>query len=444
MVFLSNLVPVGGRRILVAAACAAAAFGVPSSVEDSCSASGGSSGRQACATSRDKPKDKDVVLLQLHRGELGRSRMHESVDEQEVGDGLQVDATELSTLAGNFSRAQVASLVTLPGTVDQPGAAVPAGGNVHVLFMGTSNVVWQTWPDHVHLLLQQLGYTMTSPQLPPSAMAHPSQSRTPVCDDAGGYATLNTPRIGKIGWASWGFAYESRDDCDAQGYRTIAGFRVSCLNAWACREWDVEAKNLVRPSDIAAMASDVHAVVMSIWINDPRQHWSLNVCFGGANIPALDTVAITKEDLLKIIRAIHARNPSAVVFIMSLYPDSAGTQLIDYSVPATKSINKALKDALSQEPNTYLVEYDFPAGVDMYQTLNPGHPNCRGDKVMATSVVDTMFKAKLLERSVGLGAAEECLASNECGLLSTECCYRSAQCYMAQDSICQPFGPGQQ
>merc|ERR1719373_373189 len=85
-------------------------------------------------------------------------------------------------------------------------------------------------------MIQRLGYKVTLPRTEIPGESTGPLRRTPKRADAASYETLSTPRLGLQGWSSWGFSYESEEDCDANGYRNIAGWNVSCTNGWACTE----------------------------------------------------------------------------------------------------------------------------------------------------------------------------------------------------------------
>lgn len=103
-----------------------------------------------------------------------------------------------------------------------------------------------------------------------------------------------------------------------------------------------------------------------------------------------------------------------------------------------------MRQAIQGEPNTFFVDFSFPLKLPMFQTLSLFHPNCRGDKVMATAVLETLFQRKLLSRGLALGTPEACLGASQCSSLEAPCCQRAAQCYLASNSSCMPYGPGQQ
>jgi len=325
---------------------------------------------------------------------------------------------------------------------------VPENGKIRFYTIGSSNVVWETWPDQLHAMLNRLGYRVAGDhgqegELEVAAMKQPKN--VPICDDAYLYAHLTTPRVGRVGWSSWGFAYESKDDCGEDGFRRIAGHNVSCTNSWACDHAGQTPQTLVRPSQVAKEAQSSQVVLLSNWINDSRQHFAQNKCFGGENIDTVATTNITAESLRRLIRAIHARNPNAKVLVMARYPGAAGVFVNAGDEARISAINAEVERMLTAtEPNTIFVNYAFPRGPEMFQTKNFGHPNCRGDKVMATAVVEALFRHKIISKAFALGDPELCLGSGDCASLGASCCQRSALCHVATNFSCVPYGPGKQ
>mmetsp|Transcript_154326 Transcript_154326/g.374611 ORF Transcript_154326/g.374611 Transcript_154326/m.374611 type:complete len:539 (-) Transcript_154326:117-1733(-) len=335
----------------------------------------------------------------------------------------------------------------LPGFVDQGGAQIPAGGAVRFYAVGTSNAAWQTWPDQLHAMLRRLGYSVETEALAiPGALTQPAKSQ--VCADASTWSSLSTPRFGMIGWSSWGFAYDSKADCNAEGYRQIAGYNVSCTNAWACNpKWQGSVPEL-NVSALAEGMRNAHFVVLSNWINDAKtaqQSGPRRVCYQDADIDAIKSTDITAANLKRLIRAIHAQNPNIVVLVLARYAD---TRQIVYpnerTLPLVRELNEAVKQKVQGEPNTFFVDFSFPLGENMFQTLSKVHPNCRGDKVMATSTLEALFRHGILSRGLALDPVEDCLGESACSDLSVPCCQRSALCYVAADGQCAAYGPGEQ
>jgi len=295
-------------------------------------------------------------------------------------------------------------------------------------------------------MLRQLGYSVgMEPLAVPGALTQPSKAQ--VCANAGAWGSLSTPRMGMIGWSSWGFAYDSKADCDAEGYRQIAGYPVSCTNAWACNpKWQGQYPSL-NATALAVGVRNASFVVLSNWINDAkaaRQAGPREVCYKDADIDALRSTNVTAANLKRLIRKIHAQNPHVKIVVLARYAD---TRQIVYpserTLPLVRALNEAVKSKIQGEPNTYFADFDFPLNENMFQTLSKVHPNCRGDKVMATSVIEALFSHKILSRGLALGSSQECLGSPNCESLNIPCCQRSALCYVAADGKCAAYGPGQ-
>jgi len=341
-------------------------------------------------------------------------------------------------------------------TVSQTTARIQVGGEVRFYVIGTSNVAWQTWPDQLHAMLRDLGYVVPSQAYTLTNLVHPSSG--PICDNAKEFAGLETPRIGKVGWASWGFAYDSKEDCTPaefegqpeigqHGFRQIAGHQVSCINSWACNPAGQGKGTLVSPSAVAEDVKAADVVLLSNWINDSKQRWSQFKCYKSETVDFVDTTDITVVNLRRLIQAIHSKNPETIVLIMALYPGSSGPFVIESSLALTAEINEKVRTRVN-EPNTFFVDYTVPVGQDVFQTKHPGHLNCRGDKVLATRVLEVMFDAGVLARSLALPKGDDsarCLAETACeAMVDKSCCQRSASCYVDTQGLCKSYGPGAQ
>jgi len=345
--------------------------------------------------------------------------------------------------------------------VTKPDAHIPPGGRVRLYVVGTSNVVWQTWPDQLHAMLVEMGYNTTPGDYTATSSSRPS-GRAPICENAADYKHLVTPRIGKVGWASWGFAFESKEDCVPEdyngelgkhGFRMIAGHKVSCVNSWACDTVGQTKHTLVRPSDVAKDARNADIVILSHWMNDSKQRWASFQCFRGDPVDlnnSTGSAPITLWALRRLVRAIHKANPKVVVLIMARYPEAVGARVNPDLVERVAALNEIVKTAMEQEPNTYFVDYHFPIGVDMFQIRNFGHPNCRGDRVMATKALEVLFDRGVLGKGLRLpaaDAAERCVVLQKCGgagagAAGMACCRRAPTCILKKVGECAAYGPG--
>lgn len=335
------------------------------------------------------------------------------------------------------------SLVALESAyADKEGARFAAGQAVRLYAVGSSNTVWVPWLEELHLLLARLGFQL--PLVPGTEKALTRPWQFPVCEDAGDYALLQTTRIGQVGWGSWGFAYEGCDGCTA-GFRKIAGWPVSCHPAWGCPADSPQPLHISRIVDDAS-GSDV--TLLSCWINDSKQFATGNTCFNHANVSRVDTAAISLETLLRMIRTIHGRNPNIWVVVLALYPDEYTlSRVVDReTLPMINEINRRVREGLAHEPKTLFADYSFPPGVEMFQSLHVGHPNCRAAKLMANSVVDVLFRAGVLGRGLaqksGEAACPSLGAKADCASLDQACCQRAALCRVLAGGQCVDYGPG--
>eukprot|EP00928_Gymnodinium_smaydae_P080935 TRINITY_DN64534_c0_g1_i1.p1 TRINITY_DN64534_c0_g1~~TRINITY_DN64534_c0_g1_i1.p1 ORF type:complete len:423 (-),score=35.87 TRINITY_DN64534_c0_g1_i1:118-1314(-) len=346
---------------------------------------------------------------------------------------------------------------------ERQSATIQSGGNLKLYVLGSSNAVWQTWPDQVHLMMKRLGYRTSaingSSEL--ATMQHPcwnnrrkacGESSAPICDDHDFYRHMRTPRLGNVGWSSWGYAFENTDDCTEDGYRKILGHNVSCVNAWNCNpNYGTEIK-YAKLSSVVEDASQSHITLISNWVNDAKQHYTKpkNICYKEETIDPLNTPNITVFTLRRLIRAIHNKNPTVIVAVLATYPDSFnGTTYVDkHTLPRVIKLNAKVKHGLRKEPNTVFVNYPFPQNLDVLQTRNRGHPNCRGDKVMATAIVDTLYSRGYLGRGLPERETSDrsvCEDASDCSSLGPGCCQFNPRCQIsAHDSTCTAYGPGRQ
>mmetsp|Transcript_130223 Transcript_130223/g.376755 ORF Transcript_130223/g.376755 Transcript_130223/m.376755 type:complete len:534 (+) Transcript_130223:69-1670(+) len=356
------------------------------------------------------------------------------------------DGKDQAARTGFCSAPEVAPLPAA-ALVEQAGARVPLGGRLRFYVIGSSNAAWQTWPDQMHAMLRRMGYEVTLPSTDvPGEATGPVGRRTPKCVDAASYETLSTPRLGLQGWSTWGFAYESDEDCDAHGFRSIAGWNVSCTNGWACTERWRGPVEYVPVSSIAKGVKDADVVILANFVNDGRNaQYCPHACYGAGKVPNLtQTIDITAEDLKRTMRRIREENPNVVVLVLAKYADAKQVLYVnDRTLKSTQKLNAAVRERVETEPNTHFVDVDFPLDVNMFQTLNTGHANCRGDKVLASSVINAMYEHKVIAGGLAFDDAE-CLGRADCGSLSLGCCQRSALCYVDSNSTCSAYGPGLQ
>jgi len=322
--------------------------------------------------------------------------------------------------------------------LEQEGAQIGTGEPLRLYAVGSSNVVWMTWIHQLHLHLKRLGYAL--PVVPTTVKSDPMKLAT--CDDTKYFEQLETARLGKVGWNSWDFAFDDWSDCNSEGYRNISNHWVRCEHGVGCTEG---REPHVRVSDIAADAGGSNVTLVATWYNDHKQPFTKVPfsCFKGERIQSENTSFVAIPDLLRLIRAIHGENPDVWVLVMGEYPMTSNFGVMDSSVGWVRILNARVKAAVEQEPRTLFVDYHVPAGVEMYQKANYGHPNCRGSKIMAHAIIDRLYAAKVLSRNIKLENPARNAANPECGGLRSGACHASALCWVdPEDMRCKPYGVG--
>mmetsp|Transcript_9738 Transcript_9738/g.27330 ORF Transcript_9738/g.27330 Transcript_9738/m.27330 type:complete len:912 (-) Transcript_9738:209-2944(-) len=326
-----------------------------------------------------------------------------------------------------------APLYSAESTVEQDGALIKAGGDIWLYSVGSSNILWMTWMDQLHLYLKRLGYKLpivpakTSPRFYPKSV--------PACDDTKNFEYLKTARFGRIGWSSWDFAYEGWDECK-NGWRQIRNYSVKCQHGPGCHY----SKLPLKISWIAKDASKSNITLLATWYNDYEQAWSNYKCFGGQELSHHQVSDISISALQNTVRQIHAENPNVWVVIMGKY-----SQLFKHrNAPWLIDVNARVKHELEKEPRTIFVDYRIPSDdvAEMYQTAHRGHPNCRGSKIMAHGVLEEMFKAKILQKSIKTQDEGENRMNPRCSSLSSAACHTSALCWVDLQGKCQVYSAG--
>jgi len=218
------------------------------------------------------------------------------------------------------------------------------------------------------------------------------------------------------------------------------------LSGWGCSPESDEEQQVVRPAAVAEDAKHADVVMLSNWVNDFTQQYAGYNCFNATALDSATIVGITVQTLRRLIRAVHKANPSALVLVLALRPDAVGPRVAPETLADIAAINGKVRDGVEEEPNTAFVDFRIPEGIDMFQTANPGHLNCRGDRIMATSVLRALYDRHVLARSLALpqaGEAETCLLEADCGSITSKtCCQAAASCRVASDGQCTPYGPG--
>jgi len=339
--------------------------------------------------------------------------------------------------------------------VEQEGARIPPGGELSIYFVGGSNVVWQTWPGQLHGYLKRLKYIVAPRNYTHQDVAFKAEE-APICDDEAEYSSLATPLIARPGWGSWGFAYDSMDDCvdtplfgETSGlylFRKTAGRYVSCLNGWGCRPWKEQAHQMVRVSDIAEDAGLADVVMLSTWVNDFKQQYCKYKCYNGTYLEQSEIAPITIANIRRVIQAIHVVNPNTFVVVMALYSDAKKSLVVEDTLDEIAAINTLVEAGVAQEPNTAFVDFALAPGQDMFQITPAGHPNCRGDRLMATQVINKLFERRVLGRALSLPTgknATECLNAASCRDIDDKvCCQAAASCRVDPAGACVDYSAG--
>jgi len=330
-------------------------------------------------------------------------------------------------------------LLDLAATL-RPTARIPQGGAVRLFAIGSSNLLWETWLEQLHLLLTRLEYQVPLVDSKGLIKNRTRPDATARCDDIEALDALATLRIAKPGWASWGFAFEDQADCNAAGFRPFLGHSVSCTNGWQCNPDLTGSDAFIRPSVVAEVAKDADVVVLSNWVNDFTMRFQGNACFEGGEVLPPEDVSLTVASLLTLIRAIHAANPEVAVVVMAKYPGAIGKM----TGPVYTAINSAVRLQLIGEPKTYFVDFNFPTDEPMFLASRSGHPNCRGDRLFAQGIVNVLFKAGIINRGVATAKEEDCPIFAGCESYSgrEDCCQAKAECWV-NEGLCLNYSEGE-
>jgi len=334
--------------------------------------------------------------------------------------------------------------------VEQTDAVVPIGGQVKFSAIGSSNVIHESWVDQLHRELLDLGYEVYLPELPlASAKSQPWLNR--VCDDEERYSSLETPRLGLSGWRSWGFAYESFEGCvpeDGQGYRSILGRNISCMNGYSCTKIYRGRNPLIKPSELATTFKGYQFLALLHWINDVVAVAKGEPCLGNdEDMQILDTAVLTVDATKKLAATFYQEDPTVMLLVMAHYGPASSedrTWIDDSENAWGKELNRRVREGPEGLPNVLFVDYVLPPKVDIFNhPTMTGHPNCRGDKFMVYSILETLYNAKVLSRGFAMGSAEACSAASNCEDLDLACCHSSALCFVnATSGACLPYSAG--
>eukprot|EP00413_Alexandrium_margalefii_P049692 CAMPEP_0204608020 /NCGR_PEP_ID=MMETSP0661-20131031/60049_1 /ASSEMBLY_ACC=CAM_ASM_000606 /TAXON_ID=109239 /ORGANISM="Alexandrium margalefi, Strain AMGDE01CS-322" /LENGTH=495 /DNA_ID=CAMNT_0051619489 /DNA_START=53 /DNA_END=1540 /DNA_ORIENTATION=+ len=358
-----------------------------------------------------------------------------------IGYAKRASRYECWTLEVAMPKAEVLSSKGLvPEVLEQNDTTVKPGEEIRIMTAGSSNVMFGSWPDHLGNMLRSMGFKTDTRKPSIRHLVFAPLKNIPQCDDRSEWNTVPTPRFGKPGWSSWGFAFDNHDDCNG-GYRYIAGKKVSCKNGWGCSTWD-----MVRVSDIAAAAKNSHVLMLSNWMNDRSQKHTKYACFAYKSRSLDEVVEIAFTDISTIVQRVRRDNPTITVLVMGLYPfndhrnhvNGATRKDVDY-------LNGKMKAKLATLDKVQLVHYEYPSGVELFQKKHAAHPNCRADRLMAKKALEVLYERKIIARTLDLGSSSECpkgAATGDCASLSLPCCQLSAQCRVSDSRTCVKYGPG--
>jgi len=307
---------------------------------------------------------------------------------------------------------------------------------VRVYVVGSSNVLWMTWIDQLHLYLRRLGYNVPAVPATTESSFYPSEPQT--CDDTVYFNDFKTARMGKIGWHSWDFAYEDWSNCSGpgKGFMEVAHHKVKCEHGPGCHF----GRKIVPVSGIANDASLSDVTLITTWFNDDQP--DAHKCFDGETIPKQDITKMSIEGIQRVITAIHDRNPDVWILVLAKY--SVFRHLYD---PYVHVVHKEVKAAVEKEPRTLFIDYEAPPEnwnpFELLQDAHPNHPNCRGSKLMAHAVLERLYKEKVIARTLKLVNISTNLNNGSCHELTGASCRTSVVCWVdPSDQKCKTYSKG--
>jgi len=319
---------------------------------------------------------------------------------------------------------------------EQQGAAFTPGDEIRLYGIGSSSMLWMNWLEELHLVLSRLGYRLPAVDAKVKPEFHPRSVQT--CDDSMYFEHLRTARFARIGWCSWDFAFEGWNDCGNDGYRVIGGQRVKCQHGPGCGY----SKHPAYASKFAEDAARSDITLVATWFNDDQQRWSKYKCFEGHTIEKVASTALSIPSLLQTVRAIHAANPKVWVVVLGKYPQVWG----HYTYGWFTEVNRVVREALASEPRTLFIDYYMPPDnvTHMYQQAHPGHPNCRGSRLITMAVLRRLYEEKIIGRSLLLKEpTEKNLVHHSCKTLTSEECHTSVTCWVdPADNMCKEYSKG--
>merc|ERR1712217_316445 len=296
-----------------------------------------------------------------------------------------------------------------------------------------------SWIDQLHMYLKRLGYKV--PLVPTQTIISMDTSRSvPTCDDSAYYSHLKTARLGMVGWNSWDFSFSNWDDCDPEDFHMIGGHRVKCEIGPGC----IGGRPPVTATNIATDAAKSNVALISTWYNDHKAFRQFFKCFDGEELVKENTTQVSIPTLIALTREIHRINPNTWVLIMGSYPSTENFRVVDADLNWTRRMNMMVKEELEKEPRTLFVDYELPGGgLEMYDRLHWGHPNCRGAKHMVQAVLRRLYSGGVLARSIKLVDPEHNVANPFCLNLEGAACSTSTLCWLdPADQQCKAYSVG--
>jgi len=342
----------------------------------------------------------------------------------------------VSGLPAKSMRQIVAPSLSASETVEQEGAQFPSGSAVRLYALGSSSMLWMNWIEELHLFLLRLGYHLPTVEAKVKPEFHPRSIQT--CDDSMYFDRLRTARFARIGWCSWDFSFEGWSDCDSDGFRRIGGHRVKCQHGPGCSH----SMNPIKATEIAEDASMSDITLVATWFNDDQQRWSNYNCFDGRKVEKVEATQLSIPSLLNTVRKIHEKNPKVWVVVLGKYPQVWG----HFSYPWFKEVNVRVKAALKDEPRTLFIDYYMPPDnvTNLYQSAHPGHPNCRGSKLITLAVLRKLYEERIIGRGLRLKEpTEENLVREACDALPVDACHTAVTCWVdPADRKCKNYSRG--
>jgi len=213
---------------------------------------------------------------------------------------------------------------------------------------------------------------------------------------------------------------------------------VKCRHGPGCSH----STDPIKASEIAEDAAKSDITLIATWFNDDQQRWSDFNCFGGSKVEKVEATEVSIPSLLQTVRKIHKKNPKVWVVVLGKYPQVWG----HYTYPWFKEVNERVKEALKEEPRTIFIDYYMPPDnvTNLYQSAHPGHPNCRGSKLISLAVLRGLYTEGIIGRGLRLKEPTEAnLVRSNCEQLQADACHTSVLCWVdIADGRCKVYSAG--